>query len=283
MKKFLCAIWMGLFCNMVFSFMPTPGLWYNPAESGRGFTIDHQNNVMVVASYVYDTSGKPLWYLSSGVYDDSANTFTATFDKAADTGQCLGCVYTGKPAVAIAAGGTIRIVFDTPETGTIYFPGGNSPIRHFLYAYDFSGDPKNNFYGKWVMSFNASFGLSFSDWVIFNTTYTANDGTVYLAGYVDGDSSRPALAIYDSAVKYVISVYQSSTLNDVYNFTSFDGMRATGKAYIQSNGTLGSAYSSAGFRLLTGHQVQTGATGLSELHGTPEQLEQLAQTLRAIQ
>ena len=284
MKKFLFAVFMVLLCNSAFAFMPTPGLWYNPAESGRGFTIDHQNNVMVVASYVYDTSGKPLWYLSAGAYNDATNTFTATFDRAADTGQCLGCPYTGKPAVNVGAGGTIRIVFDTAERGTIYYPGGSSPIQHYLYAYDASNDPKTNFYGKWVLSFNSSFGLSFSDWVIFNTTYTATDGKVYLAGYVDGDSSRPALATYDPALKYIVSVYQSASLNDLYNFTSFDGNRATGSAYIQSGGTLGSAYAGAGFRLLTGHQVQTGVTGLSitATSADVDKFEQLAASLRNV-
>ena len=276
------AVLICCFCNTAFGFMPTPGFWYNPAESGRGFNIDYQNNVMAVASYVYDSSGKPIWYTSAGTYDDKANIFTATFDSTTSGGQCLGCIYTGKPPVNVGAGGAITIVFDSIEHGTLYFPGGSTPIQHLTYAYS-GADPKTNLYGEWLLSFSSTFGISFSDWVIFNTTYTASDGTTYVAGYVDGDSTKVALGGWTSSVKYLIVVSQgsSSTLYDTYNFTAFDVMRGIGNAYIQSSAGLGSPYAGVGFRLLTAHQVGAGGKSLAGLHGASEQYEQLAAAHRA--
>ena len=57
--------------RMVFSSNTTPlafdytDLWWNPEESGWGMTITHQYGVMFLAWYVYDGTGKPVWYVAS--------------------------------------------------------------------------------------------------------------------------------------------------------------------------------------------------------------------------
>ena len=53
---------------------PTMGLWWNPSESGRGYEIDLQADTMIVTTYVYEQSGDPIWYLSSGTFDYSTGT-----------------------------------------------------------------------------------------------------------------------------------------------------------------------------------------------------------------
>jgi len=40
-------------------------LWWNPAESGWGLAVTHQFGVMFLAWYVYDASGKPVWYVAA--------------------------------------------------------------------------------------------------------------------------------------------------------------------------------------------------------------------------
>lgn len=35
------------------------GLWYNPAEDGRGFMIEVQGSVVVLSSYMYNADGHP--------------------------------------------------------------------------------------------------------------------------------------------------------------------------------------------------------------------------------
>ena len=40
-----------------------------PQESGRGYEIDLQGDTMIVTTYVYESSGDPIWYFSSGTYD----------------------------------------------------------------------------------------------------------------------------------------------------------------------------------------------------------------------
>jgi len=49
------------------AFAPASGLWWNPNESGRGFTIDTQGpGIMIVTAYVYQPSGPATWFLTAG-------------------------------------------------------------------------------------------------------------------------------------------------------------------------------------------------------------------------
>ena len=58
------------------------GWWWNPDESGRGYSIEVQGDVMVMAAFMYDGQGNPVWYLSSGTmttpghYDGSLLQFS---------------------------------------------------------------------------------------------------------------------------------------------------------------------------------------------------------------
>ena len=45
---------------------PQPGMWWNPAESGRGWAIDPQGDVMTCTTFEYDNAGKMQWYVSTG-------------------------------------------------------------------------------------------------------------------------------------------------------------------------------------------------------------------------
>jgi len=40
---------------------PFNGTWYNPEQSGTGFSIDVQNGILFGVYYGYDDTGKPLW------------------------------------------------------------------------------------------------------------------------------------------------------------------------------------------------------------------------------
>ncbi len=52
------------------------GLWWNEAESGRGFFIEVQGNQAAIASYMYDESGQPVWYLALGELSQDGQGFT---------------------------------------------------------------------------------------------------------------------------------------------------------------------------------------------------------------
>ncbi len=45
---------------------PNSGNWYNPASSGRGFTVGVFNHRLQVLWFTYDQQGLPIWYFSAG-------------------------------------------------------------------------------------------------------------------------------------------------------------------------------------------------------------------------
>ncbi len=67
------------------------GVWWNPNESGNGVSITHLADTVFVAWYVFDTIGKPTWYVltcntsggnscSDTLYSANGPVLAATFD-----------------------------------------------------------------------------------------------------------------------------------------------------------------------------------------------------------
>jgi len=53
------------------SFKPETGMWWSALESGRGFLIDVQGSTLWLGGYMYDSSGNPVWYSTSGAMSSS--------------------------------------------------------------------------------------------------------------------------------------------------------------------------------------------------------------------
>jgi Repeat of unknown function (DUF5648) len=47
-------------------FQPDTGWWSNPDENGRAYSIEVQGDSLFAGAYMYDDSGNPVWYYSSG-------------------------------------------------------------------------------------------------------------------------------------------------------------------------------------------------------------------------
>lgn len=100
--------------------IPQAGFWWNPDESGSGYNLDYQNGQLVVAVYSYLQGGSAQWYLAAGPL--SGTTFTAFLTKYVG-GQCISCVYAGRPTPA-GDDGTVTIIFSSPTAATMYLPNG---------------------------------------------------------------------------------------------------------------------------------------------------------------
>jgi YVTN family beta-propeller protein len=106
---------------------PQPGLWANPAESGRGYTIEVQGTHLVLVANVFDAQGDAQWFFSAGAYDAASGTYSGTLDGYTN-GQCLGCAYQ-LPTYTRAAAGGVRAVFASPTQGTLFINGSSTPIE----------------------------------------------------------------------------------------------------------------------------------------------------------
>ncbi len=96
------------------AFQPS-GWWWNPAESGRGFSIEVQGDTLDVVSFMYDEAGNPVWYISSGKMA-SPNRYVGKLEQIAG-GQTMSGPY--KLPTTVTPVGTITIDFASLETGTI--------------------------------------------------------------------------------------------------------------------------------------------------------------------
>lgn len=67
------------------------GWWWNPDQSGRGFAIEVQGGTAVMAAFMYDDQGKPVWYLAYGPMTTPIH-FEGTWSKFSN-GQAMGGVY----------------------------------------------------------------------------------------------------------------------------------------------------------------------------------------------
>lgn len=93
-------------------------LWYNPAESGWGVGISHQEDVLFMVWYDYDNAGLPVWYVASNCVQ---------------TGQgCSGDLYRvnkGKSLTQTWAGanpsvtkvGSVTLTFTNSNAGTMAY------------------------------------------------------------------------------------------------------------------------------------------------------------------
>jgi hypothetical protein len=101
-------------------------LWWNPAESGWGLTIEQQSDVMFLALYVFDTSGNPVWYVAPDC-------------QVAASGQgCTGILYATKgplqnlpfdpSKVQARAVGTATVAFSNASNGTLSYTINNSSV-----------------------------------------------------------------------------------------------------------------------------------------------------------
>jgi hypothetical protein len=202
-------------CQWANSFTPSPGLWWNPNESGRGYGIDVQNGVMIVTIFIYDTAGEPLWFLASGSYDANTSTFDSQLGQYSG-GQCFGCVYTSPTGVAV---GDFSIVFDTTETATLFFPGGSTPIEHELYGYTSKND---YFFGEWSFATDVA-GSVVGQWVVFNSNFTGSDGTLYASGAQDSLANTGALGTFDvGSNSFIIAVEDPDGTTHTYQLQGND-------------------------------------------------------------
>jgi hypothetical protein len=223
---------------------PTMGLWWNPNESGRGYEIDLQGDTMIVTTYVYEQSGDPIWYLSSGTYDHTTGVFQSAYDVFAN-GQCFGCPYAAPDHTGDA--GPITITFTTNQTATQTYPGGSTDIVKFQYGFPSRTEV---LYGEWAFSYENG-GAVNGDWIVFDTPYTdPASGTQFVSGHAVGNATTTALGFWDPVrTEAEVEVTQGTTKR-LYEFGAFDDRRAIGRMTQTTDTTSIGPYTATGARLL---------------------------------
>jgi alpha-tubulin suppressor-like RCC1 family protein len=110
---------------------PQAGYWWNPAEGGRGYTIEVQNNSAFIAAYMYDTSGNPVWYAAGPAALTGNNAYVGNWTTYTG-GQTLTGSYHAPTGTANA--GSLTVQFISPTSATLTLPDGRQiPIQRYAF------------------------------------------------------------------------------------------------------------------------------------------------------
>ena len=106
-------------------FQPDNGWWWNPDESGSGYSLEVQGGNLFVVGFMYEASGRPVWYFSAGPMT-SPTTYHGDVLQFAN-GQAMGAAY--RPPDAPVKIATLDIAFTAQNEATTTFTGTSGAAR----------------------------------------------------------------------------------------------------------------------------------------------------------
>jgi hypothetical protein len=109
-------------------------LWWNPAESGWGLNVTHQDNTLFATLFTYDATGRDLWLVMSGGVRQSDGSYLG------DLYRTNGPAFNTLPfdGVTVATVGTMRLRFTDGNTGTLTYTYNGAPVTKNIQRQVFS-------------------------------------------------------------------------------------------------------------------------------------------------
>ena len=223
------------------AFLPESGFYWNPAEPGRGYSIEIQDRFLFITIYTYTEENNPaqreaVWFFSSGeiVPGQSGNSLVYTFSEElfiASAGQCLGCNFVANDSSA--TGRSIDITFSSLTNASLTIDGETIPIRRFWYSPSID-DTFASLLGQWIFAIDCTSTTAAgncypSDPTVqpfngdFIELFELNTGSQTTVDGFRSGTSLQASAAYDAAQNlYVIVVSETSNEFLAYYFFGTD-------------------------------------------------------------
>jgi hypothetical protein len=147
-------------------------LWWNPAESGWGLNVIHQNGIIFATLYVYDAAGTPHFFSGS----ETRGTGTVFTGPLYET---RGTPFTVTPYNVAAYGatqvGTITLSFSTANSGTLSYSVGATNVTKSITRFAFATDNlSGNYLGGLTASSSCTTGAQ--NTLIFDTLRVTHSG-----------------------------------------------------------------------------------------------------------
>ena len=98
-------------------FQPFNGWWWNPDESGSGYSLELQGDKLFIVGFMYDDGGRPVWYFSAGPMS-SPTTYHSDVLQFAN-GQTMGGPY--HPPSGYSTIATLDVEFTAADEATLTF------------------------------------------------------------------------------------------------------------------------------------------------------------------
>lgn len=196
--------------------IPEPGLWWNSNESGRGYTIEVQDDGIFVLYFGYQPDGtKSAFYETFGRLDVDTGIVRGYW-ASAEGGQCFGCPHREPVRTVI---GQVEIRFTSSTAGQIRFPSGEIvQIQRQLYMADSLSDPRVML-GIWTF-LDGAFGVYFGEALWFQQLDSAVPSG-FSGRRLDASASRRVLGgatNNPSLPRWVVLLDSSATYYTAYAF-----------------------------------------------------------------
>jgi hypothetical protein len=111
-------------------FQPFSGWWWNADESGSGYSVELQGNNLFIVGFMYDDTGRPIWYFSAGPMTDDSTYHGDVLQFA--NGQTIAGTY--RPPSTPAKIATLDVAFTGMNEATLTFTGMNETTLTFTEA-----------------------------------------------------------------------------------------------------------------------------------------------------
>jgi|KBSMisStandDraft_5_1062788.scaffolds.fasta_scaffold03142_7 hypothetical protein len=209
----------GLIAGSASAVLPDSGWYFNPAEGGRGFNIEIQNNTLFIAGFIYDTAGNPIWVVSGGPMSTDRTYSGAAFQTA--NGQPLGGAYRAPSTVPF---GTASVTFTTTMSANIVMNGYGFSVTREQFGLDFTSTTQP-LLGEFAFVIGSTtFPVYFGQRISFTSTQLLN-GSTYAAGNMTGESGASNLAVGNYAPslgQWTVLLDSSPSYYQFYTF-AFEG------------------------------------------------------------
>lgn len=112
-------------------------LWWNPAESGWGVNITHQDNTLFATLFTYDASGKEMWFVLSAGLRQADGSYLG------DLYQTTGPAFNAQPFTPITAAnitrvGTMQFRFSDGTNATLNYSVNGVSVSKTITRQEFS-------------------------------------------------------------------------------------------------------------------------------------------------
>ncbi|HYC38455.1 MAG TPA: hypothetical protein VEC19_18650 [Usitatibacter sp.] len=112
-------------------------LWWNPAESGWGLNVTHQDNTVFATLFTYDSGGRDVWLVMSAGARQSDGSYLGELYRT--SGPSFNSTpFTGVTATPV---GTMRLRFSDGNTGTLTYTFNGATVTKTIQRQVFSSPP----------------------------------------------------------------------------------------------------------------------------------------------
>ena len=196
---------------------PVDGIYWDPAENGRGYAVETQNDLMFVAIYNYDTDGSPSFYVIQGDWNGTTHQISGAHLLQVSSGPWIGSPFS--PIGSLVDKGPVTFQFTSFTTASFTYNGHTSHLERFLYGYGANADSLMG--GVWHASYGG-LGVYFGDVVqVFGPCTLSECSTIPEAFYgqrIDGGSDRVLVGGRQSDGRVFFLLDSSTSYYDLYVF-----------------------------------------------------------------